>query len=287
MSTSLPEHFEDFAEARREGFLKVKELKLNNIEDHSAYVEAEIEICCTAYEEKKINIIQDLYSVEGNVQFNQNDIVTISNKQNRKETCKIREKVAMSEVNENNIISVTCTPNINKESKTNTKIMYEGEIGLNVIFSDNSTVGINSKTINIPFEFKIDNIQDGENLNINTRLETTNLEFTVQNSGEINCNVDLIFDVNMYQNAKLNVIDKIDVVDNIEREEYSVIIYIVKKGDTLWEIAKRFRSTVRDIVRVNGIENPNRINVGDKLYIPKYTLGIQESLEANLVTSYA
>lgn len=27
MSTSLPEHFEDFAEARREGFLKVKELK--------------------------------------------------------------------------------------------------------------------------------------------------------------------------------------------------------------------------------------------------------------------
>jgi len=262
-------------------------IKLNNIEDHSAYVEAEIEICCTAYEEKKINIIQDLYSVEGNVQFNQNDIVTISNKQNRKETCKIREKVAMSEVNENNIISVTCTPNINKESKTNTKIMYEGEIGLNVIFSDNSTVGINSKTINIPFEFKIDNIQDGENLNINTRLETTNLEFTVQNSGEINCNVDLIFDVNMYQNAKLNVIDKIDVVDNIEREEYSVIIYIVKKGDTLWEIAKRFRSTVRDIVRVNGIENPNRINVGDKLYIPKYTLGIQESLEANLVTSYA
>ena len=27
MSTSLPEHFEDFAEARREGFLRVKELK--------------------------------------------------------------------------------------------------------------------------------------------------------------------------------------------------------------------------------------------------------------------
>ena len=27
MPTSLPEHFEDFAEARREGFLRVKELK--------------------------------------------------------------------------------------------------------------------------------------------------------------------------------------------------------------------------------------------------------------------
>lgn len=27
MSTTLPEHFEDFAEARREGFLRIKELK--------------------------------------------------------------------------------------------------------------------------------------------------------------------------------------------------------------------------------------------------------------------
>ena len=27
MPTSLPEHFEDFAEATRDGFLKVKELK--------------------------------------------------------------------------------------------------------------------------------------------------------------------------------------------------------------------------------------------------------------------
>ena len=262
-------------------------IKLNNIEDHSAYVEAEIEICCTAYEEKQINMIEDLYSVEGDLEFNQNDVVTISNKQNRKETCKIREKVSMPEVNENNIISVTCTPNINKESKMNSKIMYEGEVELNVIFTDNSTVGINSKIINIPFEFKIDNVQDAENLEINTRMETANLECIAQNSGEISCNLDLVFDVNMYKNTRLNVIDKIEMADNRDIDEYSVIIYIVKKGDTLWEIAKRFRSTVRDIVRVNGIENPNRINIGDKLYIPIYNLGIQENSEANLVTSYA
>jgi len=262
-------------------------IKLNNIEDHSAYIEAEIEICCTAYEEKQINMIEDLYSVEGNLDFAQNDVVTISNKQNRKEICNIREKVAIPEINENNIISVTCIPTINKESRMNSKIMYEGELALNVIFSDNSTVGINSKNINIPFEFKIDNVQDAENLNMNTKLEVTNLECAVQNSGEINCNLDLIFDVNMHKNTKLSVIDKIEISDNIDIEEYSVIIYIVKKGDTLWEIAKRFRSTVKDIVRINGIENPNRINIGDKLYIPKYNLGIQENLETNLVTSYA
>jgi len=262
-------------------------IKLNNIEDHSVYVEAEIEISCTAYEGKQINIIEDLYSVEGNLQFNQNDIITISNKQKKKEICEIRERVVIPEVNENNIINVTCTPNIIKENKLNTKIIYEGELELNVIFSDNSTVGINTKNITIPFEFKIDNIQDGENLNINTRIEIANLECRVQNSGEINCNLDLVFDVNMHKNTKLNIIDKIEIENNRDKEEYSVIIYIVRKGDTLWEIAKRFRSTVRDIVRVNGIENPNKIDIGDKLYIPKYNLGIQNNIEENLVTNYA
>ena len=55
-------------------------------------------------------------------------------------------------------------------------------------------------------------------------------------------------------------------------EDYSVIIYVVKDGDTLWKIAKKYGSTVDDIVRVNGIENPDKINIGEKIYIPKYVL---------------
>ena len=48
------------------------------------------------------------------------------------------------------------------------------------------------------------------------------------------------------------------------------MLYIVKKGDTLWKIAKEFGSTVDDIARTNGIENPDVIQVGQKLYIPKF-----------------
>ena len=47
-------------------------------------------------------------------------------------------------------------------------------------------------------------------------------------------------------------------------------MYIVKKDDTLWNIAKEFGSTVEDIARANGIEDENMIYPGQKLYIPKY-----------------
>jgi LysM repeat protein len=48
-----------------------------------------------------------------------------------------------------------------------------------------------------------------------------------------------------------------------ERETYTV-----KSGDTLWEIAERFDTTVEAIVRANDLDDPDVLSIGDKLVIP-------------------
>ena len=75
-----------------------------------------------------------------------------------------------------------------------------------------------------------------------------------------------------YKNVEIPAINNITEETEDDLEDYSVIIYVVKDGDTLWKIAKKYGSTVDDIVRVNGIENPDKINIGEKIYIPKYVL---------------
>lgn len=45
-------------------------------------------------------------------------------------------------------------------------------------------------------------------------------------------------------------------------------IYIVRKGDTLWSIAKKFGTTVNDIARYNGIVDTDAIDVNQILRIP-------------------
>src|SRR5690606_5682519 len=44
--------------------------------------------------------------------------------------------------------------------------------------------------------------------------------------------------------------------------------YTVKKGDTLWEIAQKYKTTVNELVRLNKIKNPNLIHPGQKLKVP-------------------
>jgi len=49
----------------------------------------------------------------------------------------------------------------------------------------------------------------------------------------------------------------------------AMTIYIVQRGDTLWNIAKRYNVTVEAIVRANNIANPDSIMPGQQLVIPR------------------
>lgn len=52
------------------------------------------------------------------------------------------------------------------------------------------------------------------------------------------------------------------------KKKSSVTIYVVQNGDTLWKIAKRYFTTVDNLIKINNIENPDIIKPGEKLIIP-------------------
>jgi len=51
--------------------------------------------------------------------------------------------------------------------------------------------------------------------------------------------------------------------------------YVVKPGDTLARIAKRYEMTFQELARANRIANPNRIHVGQRLTVPWDDLAVQ------------
>lgn len=253
-------------------------IKPNSQEEHSIYVEIEIQARCSVYEIKQINLIQDMYSPTENLNFETKQILTMTEKQSVKNIKQIREKINLNDVENESLIDVDVEPNIINENKINTKILYEGEMNLRFIFV-NQRIQIDIKETKIPFEYTVENLQNGESLNTNNCLEIKSKDFIIQDGGDINCNIDMETNTNMYRTANINMIDSIQEDGEREEQDYSIMMYIVKKGDTLWKIAKEFGSTIDGIARVNGIEDKNLIFPGQKLFIPKYTRITEKTYE--------
>ena len=186
-----------------------------------------------------------------------------------KQTKTIQEKINLNDIEGKNLIDVESSVQIQKETKINTKILYEMELKMNFMFLS-QTMQITTQTATIPFEYVIDNLERGERLNTRNEIEILSQDFVIQDGGNISCNINVNIETNMYRNNNTNLINSVEEDGEREEEDYSIIIYIVKKGDTLWNIAKEFGSTVDDIVKANAIENPDVIQIGEKLYIPKF-----------------
>ncbi len=247
-------------------------IRPNPAEEHSIYVEIELETTCMTYEKKNLTLIQDLYSPSTNLEFTQKKVTATTNKIMKNKNFTVTSKTNISELSEGNLLDVEVTSTINKQQVTTSKIIYEGELLLNFIFTNQSNT-VNSKISKIPYEFSLDNPVADDTINIETKTMINNKKFDVRTGGDIDCNIDMEFAVEISQNVNINIIDGIQVAENRDEDndDYdSLIIYVVQPGDTLWKIAKKFRSVVEDIAITNGIENTDKINVGQKIYIPKF-----------------
>lgn len=243
-------------------------IKPNNIEEHSIYVEAELEINCMVYQTRQVNIIEDLYSPSVDLTYKQKQIRAISQKEILKDTCNIREKQFIAEIENRKIYDVDVKPTITNQTIMNNRIMFEGEVELNFLFDADNSSRMGTKNLVLPFNFNMDCMGVTATSQIETSVEVELQDFIVMPDESIDMKIDLGFTINLSNHRDINVIQEINVDEARNTERYSLIIYFVKPGDTLWNIAKKFHSTVSNIANINGIEDENKINIGEQLFIP-------------------
>lgn len=241
-------------------------IKPNSTEEHSISVEAEIDIDARAYDTKDIEIIDDLYNPDFNLEFTTKNIETITQKNNCNETVAINENINLSEIQ--NILDIEANPTITNVNTINDKIIYEGEVSLKILFESNSSSRVETKQIDIPFNTQI-NTTSTANLNINSSIEITKQNFNANGSNlEINMELNLI--ASLYKIATLRIIDTLQMEEYEQSSNCGMTIYFVKQADTLWNIAKKFRTTVDEIVIANELEDKNKIEIGQQLFIPNH-----------------
>lgn len=248
--------------------LKNVTVKQGSKEDHFITVEIEAELFCRVFGNREISTIQDMYSPSRNLKINQKNVNTMVNMQNTVTTVNIREKVKLEEDDYNKICDVEVYPIINDISVVTDTAKYSGDINLRIILSNNEGTEFKAQNTSIPFTFNQEINGIDKNSNIDIELSRISQEFTKDNM-EVSAKIDLEARTNSYNVENIGVIGNIEELETSCENPYSMVIYFVKPGDTIWKIAKKYRSTIEDIVRVNNIETPDKITPGTQLFIPR------------------
>lgn len=77
-----------------------------------------------------------------------------------------------------------------------------------------------------------------------------------------------IYAIINYVAPKEFLVDVTETDNEVPKMKCSIGIYVVQTDDTLWKIAKKYNTTVENLAKINNIEDPNSINIGQKLIIP-------------------
>ena len=222
----------------------------------------DFEIKNMMYEEKKINVIEDVYSLTKVIEVESKDInlKTFNTDENNNSMIKIDEKFKIDNIQE--LLGYEVKFEGNNIIQNNSDYSYEAELIITCFYKTTNDKNIKVSLIKIPFIYR-SNIYEEY---IDFYLNNINI---VNNGDYINIYAEIENSISNDRYVNLNMITNINEKENLEVDEYNFIVYFVKKDDTLWKIAKMFNVSLEDLIKMNDIKNLDSINIGDKIYIMK------------------
>lgn len=153
------------------------------------------------------------------------------------------------------------------------KIVVEGAINTDILYvAESDATPLASYRTVIPYRQVIEAKGAAPSMSVNVDISIDHVAFNMLSPRETEIKFNLTF------NTQVTEEEEASIVGNIEFEEIdpetlnnmaSMTVYIVQKGDSLWKIAKRYNTSLDELLAVNDLENPNKISIGQRLLILK------------------
>ncbi|WIF96001.1 DUF3794 and LysM peptidoglycan-binding domain-containing protein [Caminicella sporogenes] len=255
-----------------EVFVEVKK----NIEEKNKVYHLEVVLKTDAkvYYKDEEEVILDAYCPSRSIKIEKNNIKFLRNIGRNSSHTVVKEILDIPENYPNvfKIFTVKAKPMITDYKLVDEKNIVEGFINVDVLYiADTEDMEIRAFSTEVPFRHYVEIPGVNGNMMASAGLSIENVDFSSINSKQ----VEVKFDLNIYSEASEEC--EVEVITNIEdlgeevveNNNASITVYFVQEGDNLWNIAKRYNTTIKEILHANDISDGDSVKPGDKIIIQK------------------
>lgn len=244
-------------------------------EMRSVMAEMVLEIDMTAYEEKQVNLAADVYSLKAKLEPVYHEVSAEHVLIRNQAECKLYDRLRMP--GEHSGILQLCHPwadiRMDRLEAAEGGIRAEGAAEVHILYvNEDDQLPLNIATVMMPFSCVTETgmLPADINFEVQPYLDQISAVMLDGNTAEIKMTIRL--DTFVWETIKKQVmtdIEEREFDDDYVEAMPNMTGYVVRKGDTLFLLGKKFCTTAEAIQRMNHLEKED-VSEGERLLIMKH-----------------
>ncbi len=236
-------------------------------------VNTEVLVNCNVkvFSKKNVDIVIDAYSPKFPIEISKDEcemgmIQGIYNTESI-----VKDNIYMNEgdMMPERIVTFSGKAIITEKSVADDKIIVGGYINVNIIYKTNDEDKYLDKVSgDIPFNVAIEASGADDKMKALVKANIENMDVAIEaNTIAVKATLTMTAKV-LFEIKKEFVKDILEGDGEEVKKKASITIYVIDKGDTLWNLAKKYNTTMDEIMRMNELEGDNSLIPGERLLIP-------------------
>jgi len=242
-------------------------------------VEATLEFRVIVYEEERIRILEDLYSLEKKCELKRGNRKVERLLMQNHSKCKVTERLSLPEIKDNilQICHSSARMEIENTEVKRNGIQAEGTLHVNFLYvKPDDVIPFDVWQGMIPFSCFVESNEISRDMRHNLSGMVEQLSIGLLGNDEVEVKAVIAFQSFLKEPVDVWSIEEVKILDvDMKEQEKSpgIVGYIVQDKDKLWDLAKKYNTTIESIVNVNNLEE-KELKRGQKLLIFKENMSI-------------
>lgn len=241
-------------------------------EERNIGLEMVLDFMMRIYEEEKLEIISDIYGVS-------NEISTVAHRAELRRLLsrvtgktKVTDHIHVKVGNVLQLLHSEGTVALEQQTTVENGILLQGSLNVKIMYitgEDEAPYGCAQAQIPYQYTLEVPDISPEDTEAVHAEVEQ--LQVTMLDGEEMDVKAVLCFSTVVFQSIPVELISQVSVapLDTAKLSSLpGMVIYMVKEGDNLWNIGKKYYMPVDTLRSLNGLES-DELKPGQKLLIVK------------------